>query len=458
MRDSGILYYNGNKYVFALDQNVIMLYPCDPEEGLGLFGIHEREKYKLELVGNPGVRGFVWKHTALISTTNTLQHGEYKLTAEYVFSRWDGNGIISGMDIYGEAVDDLMALLNNQSQLFGEGTHLHSKKEKVFSSWDLTYRGEEIRVQMLIANVQNYKGRSIFEFHPVLRVYVPGAENTDKLFAIYKGLLNAIRIMRYRFPAGDINVKLWDMNDTPRKVGVMTDGVQEKADFIRRYSIAPIQFWTPYMKRLFQFCLNDDSLQLDWFPYEAQRYCPEDYDPHFFSLLFTAFEHECHRESEIYESVSTEAIDGIRELVLSDLENIKGKTKTVEELGFVEKAINSIAKLDTQIGQKKKLLRAYEYVCEGISEFINYTLLSMDKCYKADEILSHIPVLRGKIVHEGGTYHFTDVDARAAKMLELIVYAQMLRRAGMEFDEIKKIIEFVFEYAGGNYTFVVPDE
>ena len=458
MRDNGIVYRNGSKYVFDLEESEIKLYPCNPYDDKGFYGIHENEKYRLELIGNPGVRGFVWRHSALVSSTNMLQHGAYLLKAEYVFSRWDGNGNISGLEIYGESIDDLMAFINTENDLFDGDHHLHSRKETVFSSWDMTFRGKRVSVQMLLANVQNYKGRSTYDFHPVFRVCVQEDDNIDTLYTIYRSLMNAVRIMRFRFPTGEISVKLWDLKDTPRKIGVMIDGAPDKVSFSRRYSIAPLQFWEPYMKRLLQFCMNDDNLQLEWFPYETQRFCPEDYDPHCFSHLFTAFEHECHREPEIYESVSTDSIDDIKSVILADLENIKGQTKNEEELRFVEKTITTVAKLDTQIGQKKKLLRAYGYVCEGISDLLPIIYSSEGKSYKGEEMRSRIPALRGRIVHEGGNYHFSDLDAGAAKILELIVYAQMLRRAGMKIDEIKKIIEFVFEHAGGNYTFVAPDE
>ena len=72
-------------------------------------------------------------------------------------------------------------------------------------------------------------------------------------------------------------------------------------------------------------------------------------------------------------------------------------------------------------------------------------------------LLGSIPTMRGKILHDGDRNLLTREETSAMQLLEMVVYAQILKRAQLKDKEISKIIRFNFELEGGNYTFLTPD-
>ena len=138
----------------------------------------------------------------------------------------------------------------------------------------------------------------------------------------------------------------------------------------------------------------------------------------------------------------------------------KKNTETEEELKFIDDSIDRISQLGTSMGQKAKIIRAFDSVYSVLESYLPFMTHAVDLQDYRDhtkKLLSTIPSLRASILHDGNRSLISQEQADALIILESIVYIQMLRRAGIKDDDIKKILGFVFEFNGGNYTYLTPD-
>ena len=459
MQDNGFFELDGTHYIFYLDGTSIILFPRAPGE-LTPPSLYPRDdSYNIDLVGSRGIRGAIWTHSANIEHTRTLFNDVIELQAKYIYSRWDGLNI-GGMDIFGEAIDDLLCLDTSTLPIEKKSNYAEAGS-KIVETWSVTYRERQLQVLLLFDNTLSFRGRNNLEFHPIIRVVVPGQEDFKVLSKVYESILNFIRIIRYRLPCGNVETKLIDNSESHNRIGFMLTG-KENFAFEKRYAIGGLSFWKPYIQRLLQFVFVDEDLTLNHFPIDHFHFSPHDFDPITVSRLFTAFENECHMNRSEYEDVDSSTIEKIKARIIEKIKDEKINTQTVEEKKFVDDSIDRIYQLGTSIGQKAKILRAFESVYPVLQKYLPYLLnRACDKTGTikewAKKLLGSIPSLRATILHDGNNSLISQDQALALVTLELIVYIQMLRRANIDDTEIEALIGFVFEFNPGNYTYLTPD-
>lgn len=462
MKDNGFISLEGTNYLYYLNENNIMLFPID-EENIYPLSRFTEEAYTLELMGSRGVRGAIWKHTAFIKQTNYSFNDIIELKAKCVFSRWESIPI-GGFDLFGEAIDDLFYY--GQDDVFINIDSIYDLGEKVhvIGSWTVTYKKREVHISLQYGNVLSNQGRNILEFHPVIRVTVAGEEDMDLLYEIYECILNFVRLIRYRSTCGKIEVKLISADENRQRIGRVCIN-PESSPFSRRYPIASFSFWKPYIQTLLNFVISDPELDLNFFPSNSLRNSPEDYNPTTFSRIYTAFENECHKNKPLYEQVDCSAVNTVRNGIIERIKSFEAEIKsdiTAEEQKFIQKAINRVKQLDTEMGQKGKILHAFEIIRPIIEGYISFFVDGYESCHEISKntaigLLGSIPTMRGKILHDGDRNLLTREETYAMQLLEMVVYAQILKRAQLKDKEISKIIRFNFELEGGNYTFLTPD-
>lgn len=457
MKDNGFFSIDGAHFSYYLNDNLILLFPSTQEEFFPYSFCSNESPFYIKLEGSRGIRGAIWSHSAYVEHINTPFNQVVELKAKYVYSRWAGLSI-GGMDIFGDAVDDLFFIDNNSTAVLGNFKHFNSTPNTI-ETWTATFRGRQLHIMLLFENTLSFHGRNNLEYHPIIRVLAPGEEDCELLSGIYESILNFIRLIRYRVTCGSIETKLIDNNSNPSRIGVMLSN-QEPQLFEKRYAFAHLSFWKPYIQKLLQFTFDNEDLSLQHLPVHQFHYSPRDFDPITFSRLFTAFENECHKNAAIYEHVHVSPTDKIRARILGMLKAEKKNTETEEELKFIDDSIDRISQLGTSMGQKAKIIRAFDSVYSVLESYLPFMTHAADLQDYRDhtkKLLSTIPSLRASILHDGNRSLISQEQADALIILESIVYIQMLRRAGIKDDDIKKIFGFVFEFNGGNYTYLTPD-
>lgn len=203
-------------------------------------------------------------------------------------------------------------------------------------------------------------------------------------------------------------------------------------------------------------------MNLQHLPVDHLHFTPRDFDPITISKLFTAFEKECHKNKELYEQVDCSPTEEIKTRILESIKAEKKSERTDEENKFIDDSIDRISQLGTAMGQKAKLLRVFESVYPVLKTYLPHLLVGPEERqpdYKelAKNLLSIIPSLRATVLHDGNYSLISHEQTNALIILEILVYIQMLRRAGIRDGDINRIIGFVFEFTGGNYTYLTPD-
>lgn len=196
------------------------------------------------------MRGAVWTHSAYIEHTSIPFNEVVELRAKYVFSRWDGINI-GGIDIFGEAIDDLF-FIDNTVQPVKSKNSLKDSELNIIETWSATFRDRPLQILLLFENTLSFRGRNNLEFHPIIRIVLPGQEDLELLSGIYESILNFIRLIRYRVTCGSIETKLLDSSESHFRIGAM---LTEEATppFRTRYAMARLSFWSPYIQQLLQF-------------------------------------------------------------------------------------------------------------------------------------------------------------------------------------------------------------
>ena len=459
MQDNGFFELDGTHYVFYINGTSILLFPRIPEEFSPPSLYPGDDPYYIDLMGSRGIRGAIWTHSANIEHTRMPFNDVIELHAKYVYSRWVGS-TIGGMDFFGEAIDDLFFIDNITLPVENKFNHTETGSN-IIGTWNVIYRKRQLQIFLLFDNTLSFRGRNTLEFHPIIRVLVPGKEDFEILSGVYESILNFIRLIRYRIPCGNVETKLIDNSENHNRIGFMLTG-KENLTFKKRYALGCLSFWSPYIQNLLQFVFADEELNLSHFPVDDFHFSPHDFDPVTVSRLFTAFENECHKNKSTYEEVDSTTIEEVKARIIEEIKNEKKDTQTEEENKFVDDCIDRIYQLGTSIGQKAKILRAFESVYPVLQKYLPYLLnrvCDTEEAIKklAKKLLSSVPSLRATILHDGNNSLISQDQANALVTLELIVYIQMLRRANIEDKDIEVLIGFVFELNPGNYTYLTPD-
>lgn len=457
MKDNGFVSLNKSNYSYFLKDTSILLFPAMRDEFCDiLYKYYGNYSWTINLTGSKGVRGAVWKHTALIKTTNSLFNDVTELKAKCVFSRWD-HAEVGGFELFGEAIDDLFFLsdiFSRENELF---PNPDDPEETIIDRWTVSVGDRIITVEFLYGNILSFQGRNHRDYHPFFRVKVSGNEDLQTIYNAYLSMMSFIKIIRYRSTCGKMELKLLGRDSANNRIGsacLETDA----HIFQQRYELPNYDFWKGCIQNILNLVFCDISLCLDFYPEKELYSSPEDYAPSTISKLFTAFENECHKNKELFEKIDCSNVANFRERLIDLLKQERIENLTEAEDTFLSQCIERIGQVGTQMGQTRKLINAFDFFVPIIEDIIkSYTLDYTNFRDAAIKYLKMIPSLRARILHDGDNTIISSEETTALKILETIVYAQILKRAKLSDIEIEKILHFNFEFMGGNYTYLIPD-
>lgn len=173
--------------------------------------------------------------------------------------------------------------------------------------------------------------------------------------------------------------------------------------------------------------------------------------------VFAAFEYECHACREVYEIANDDSLKQIKNMSLNALDDITHKDMSDEEKNFIAQAKERTSQLGTQFGQTKRIENAYsvlENALKGSIEHILWRLKQREPIKKLiHSVAMNLSKLRGKIVHGELNAELSEIEQQYIQFLDILTYAQMLRRAGVPDDGIELIIDAVFycNFCFGDY-------
>jgi hypothetical protein len=169
-----------------------------------------------------------------------------------------------------------------------------------------------------------------------------------------------------------------------------------------------------------------------------------------YTRLFTAFESECHAKKELYDIADDSNICDVRndllDVIGSFADSYMNQNNDVKQ--FINDATQRIQQLGTQFGQTRKIMIAYSIISKGINKLIpDILFLHEEYCsctslteQQIKKIARELTKLRGSLVHGSYKNQITEKQYQLIKFLETIIYAQMLKRANIAYDDIELIV------------------
>ena len=130
-----------------------------------------------------------------------------------------------------------------------------------------------------------------------------------------------------------------------------------------------------------------------------------------------------------------------------------------DETAFISNARANLLKQGTEFGQRKKIKNAYSVLKKALESSIeNIFFLPAFSCKvyltikNLNEVVEFLTGQRGAIAHGRFSGVFSDVDAQKIHFLEILTYAQMLKRIGLDDKDIERVVGVLF---GCNYVFLL---
>lgn len=399
--------------------------------------------------------------TALIEQIRFEQSYTIRLVPKYTIKAMTDKPF-SYFEIKGDAIDDF----------FRPSRYFYTKAKSgdrepidlvygniVADCWNITFEQKPVTVTLSYGDILRHGIASDLMLHPQLKVEFPKSDDPEWLYRLYLVIIRFLQFVRYDINCGTMDIRLHGGNGKSwfnsgriidrHAVSPKHHSFIDKADYCA---------FKPFIQRILQFAADNPNLYMHHYPENGNRFFAQDYTLLAFSSLFGAFESECHASKDIYECADDTKITSIRTQILELIDEISIDKKNTDEKQFKENARNRISQLGTQFGQKKKIAHAYEVLSHALNSSIEYIFFRPEMCLQGaltsgqiNKIAGEIAALRGTVVHGDFTGEFSDVQGQMLRFFEVLIYAQMLKRAQIEDDGIELIIGAIFHC---NYVLV----
>lgn len=381
-----------------------------------------------------------------------------KLFPKYIINRFN-NQAFSGFEITGEAIDCFFS----PSRYFYDRAKLgvSSNVDLIYHSeiadqWAVFFENKQIKITLSYGDILRRGVGSDLMLHPKLTVAFDQTDDTEFVYRVYSIIVRFLRIVRYDLRRGKHRIELYGENDGKRYFnGCMYDFFMENSEFSVFSHEIEYGFYKPYIGRFLQFSADNPQYAFHHYPTNGIRYRGRHYSAVDFLNIFSAFESECNADQDLYKNADTARIQRIKDSIINLINEYPSKELTSEEKAFLDNAKQNLLKQGTEFGQRKKIKKAYRILQKALETSIgNIFFLPEFRCNgdlsndELDIIVEFLVGQRGTIAHGGFFDAFSDADAQKIHFLEILTYAQLLKRIGLDDIDIERVIGIVF---GCNY-------
>ncbi len=443
MKSMGYAKFKGIDCVFYEENDAIRLISTNQSTNLVKY-INERD---LVFTYNRGVH----KCTALIKKVDmTCDHNSIRLVPKYIYETIGDLKAIHGFNMVGDSLDDFFNPANYYLLKHRNGEEIGNlvyEKENV-DVWKIKFEDIDVSISLFYGEILNKGRHSDMMLHPKLNVnFSKDTNDFNFIYRAYRVVVKFLQLVRYDLDIGWYSMSLIDDRgyecgkfyeiDTPYTKSYM--GHQMKLNYIT---------YKPFIGRLLQFAADNQKISLSHLPHSTLRVNIEEYDPTTFVSIFGAFEDECREKKDLYVKANIDAVRNIRKNLINDVKKFLKVAQTDGEKTYIAKVISRIGTTDTSVGLKNKIVNSYNVLLPAIESSVpNIFYLYNDeskKNFSIDKIAESLSDLRGEIAHGDFNGKFTDLQTQQIYFLEILVYAQMLKRAELNDSEIELILGIIF--------------
>ncbi len=443
MNGMGYTQFQGINCVYYEEQDCIRLIPATPEEKIIKF----MNEHDFVFTYQSGI----YKYNAYITKVQICSDYSIKLIPKYIFAR-NSDLLIHGFQMFGGAIDDFF----NPSYYFfpkqqkGEeiGDLLYHKKH--VDNWKIKLENVNLNISLSYGNVLANGVGSDMIVHP--RLTINFDRDTNDLQFIYKVYLTVIRffqIVRYDLNFGCCQTELIDSKGYSGGKFYHFDDYRHQHSthsFYQNYS-----YYKPYIGTLLQFSANNINMPINHFPKSSFRFDKDSYSPELLVAIFGMFENEYNLLKNVYGIADTSRIQPIKDKLLNDVYEMSEQANTNEEKSFIDVVQTKIKEIGVEFGQTQKIRKVYSTLHNALKSSMENIFYLFDDETKnkliegnVAKISNELSTLRSKAAH--GTYEmYNDKQAQMIRFLEVLSYAQMLKRATLCDKDIEIIIGLVFQ-------------
>ena len=373
------------------------------------------------------------------------------LIPQYVLRLMNDSSITS-MQITGAAIDEIFhpASYYYMKAKCGDLSDIDLIHDmEVADKWKISVDGKDVVVCLQYGGFLRRGILSDIKLHPQLVITFPPTTDYTFLFKIYSIITRFLQLTQYNSNIGECKVYL-EGCDPERNSGFLTDWtrIENKRNI---YSDVEYRFIKPYIGYLLNFSANNSDISLSFLPSIPNRWRRNDYSPHTLITLFAAFESEYKANVAIYEMEPPEDISGIKRAIVLKMRECSDEQLSESENTFLLRAENSIQSMGNQVGQTQKIknvIRTLNLALKSSAEhlFVRGRIGSKEGFSEREinTIAKKTAGLRGKVSHDYSLLEFDDLQTEYVHFLEILVHAQMLKRAGIDDVGIEIIIGNVF--------------
>lgn len=454
MRDTSHITFFDTDCILVEEENCISIIPKVKDDIKKIRPHFDDQNFILNYTGIIGYNSIAFIERMQFAMDHTI-----KLFPKYIINRCHVNSYI-GFEVTGDVIDDFFSpssyFLNRKKSGKNADVDFIYHSENA-DEWLIDFEDTSILIVLSFGDILRKGVASDLKLHPKLTVKFDCTTDIQYVYRVYSMIVRFLRIIRYDTKCGKLQIELiGGEQDKPFHNGNLHDFSSEQTlVYIGRHKVE-YGWYKPYIQRFLQFAADNPNYSFYHYPCEGVRYRGSHYSAVDYINIFSAFEAECHANKDLYENVDDRKIQDIRDIIVAQFEDYPKNMLSEEEMNFLENARNRILQLGTQFGQTMKLVNAYQVLHEALDNSIENIFflpefrlkgpLQIEDLKKIARVLAE---QRGKVAHGGFFWTFSDVDAQKIHFLEIITYAQMLKRMGLDDADIEGVIGAVF---GCNYV------
>lgn len=453
MKETGYVTLWNVECVFIVENNCISIIPKDKAD-IQKINLHFDDSNFI--IQYNSVVGY---STAFIERVEFDINHAVKLFPQYIIYQCHNN-LFSGFEIMGEAIDNFFSPSRYFYDRLKEGAEMNVDfiyHSEVADKWIIHFENKPIIVALSYGDILRWGSGSDLMLHPKLTVTFDQTTDTQYVYRVYSFIVRFLKIIRYDTKCGKLRIDLfYEDKEKVSYNGHLRDFCTDDRFCIAAHDVE-YGCYKPYVQRFLQFAADCSKYTFYHYPTDGIRYRGRHYSAVDFLNIFSAFESECHANPQIYENADTTKIQSIKDSLVSIIDEYPSADLAREELAFLKNARDNLLKQGTEFGQRKKIKTAYNVLKKALESSIeNIFFLPAFRCKgdltnkKLNEVVEFLTAQRGAIAHGRFSSIFSDVDAQKIHFLEILTYAQMLKRIGLDDKDIERVVGVLF---GCNYVF-----
>lgn len=448
MKETGHISLWNVDCILVTDEDSLLVIPKDKDNIKKINSHFNDQDFLIEY------EGIVGHSIALIQRLQFEYGFALRLFPRYIVERTYTNSF-AGFEITGEIVDDFFSparYFYNRHKCGAETQADLIYSNEIAEKWTVNFEGNDITVTLSYGDILRWGTASDLMLHPKLTISFEKTTDIQYVYRVYSFIVRFFKIVRYDTKCGKLRIDLF--NEQQGKLllnGRLQDFCMIQNQFCPADYRVEYSRYKSYIQRFLQFASDNPKYTFYHYPSEGNRYRGMHYSATDFLNIFSAFEYECHAKKELYENVDATKVQLIKENLVTKFEEYTDTDLKPEEIEFLKNAKSRIMQLGTQFGQTQKITNAYNILHQALDRSIENIFFLPDFKLKnhiensdMKKIAIFLTELRGKIAHGGFFGDFSDADAQKIRFLEILTYAQMLKRIGLFDEEIERVVGMIF--------------